>query len=188
MSRLALPVSFRSQTLTALAAMGVLGLAASLASPAIASAAQPSTAAPETTVHYNFRDLATDRGTHALYERIVSAARAVCPGYDSRDLGAYADSRQCQRQALGGGGGPGPARGPVIVPVSGFGTLPGMEIFKEFRIEAAHRLPNVPPGHKCARLHGHSFRVSLHISGPVDPHLGWVCDFADLSAAFAPLH
>lgn len=63
-----------------------------------------------------------------------------------------------------------------------------MEIFKEFRIEAAHRLPNVPPGHKCARLHGHSFRISVHVSGPVDPHLGWVCDFAELSAAFAPLH
>lgn len=63
-----------------------------------------------------------------------------------------------------------------------------MEIFKEFRIEAAHRLPNVPPGHKCARLHGHSFRVAVHVSGPLDPHLGWVCDFADLAAAFAPLH
>ncbi|MGH8325890.1 MAG: 6-carboxytetrahydropterin synthase QueD [Steroidobacteraceae bacterium] len=63
-----------------------------------------------------------------------------------------------------------------------------MDSFKEFRLEAAHRLPNVPPGHKCARLHGHSFRVAVHVSGPLDPHLGWVCDFAELSAAFAPLH
>jgi 6-pyruvoyltetrahydropterin/6-carboxytetrahydropterin synthase len=63
-----------------------------------------------------------------------------------------------------------------------------MEIFKEFRIEAAHRLPNVPAGHKCARLHGHSFRVAVHVLGTVDSHSGWVCDFADLSAAFAPLH
>lgn len=100
MSRLALPVSFRSQTLTALTALGALAMAASLASPAIASAAQPSTAAPQTIVYYSVRDLATDRGTHALYERIVSAARAVCPGYDSRDLAAFADSRQCQRQAI----------------------------------------------------------------------------------------
>jgi len=67
------------------------------------------------------------------------------------------------------------------------GTLPPMEIFKDFRIEAAHRLPNVPPGHKCARLHGHSFRVSVHVAGPLEPHLGWVCDFAELSAAFAPV-
>ena len=63
-----------------------------------------------------------------------------------------------------------------------------MEIFKEFRIEAAHRLPNVPPGHKCARLHGHSFRIGVHVEGPVDPVLGWICDFSALKAAFAPLH
>ena len=63
-----------------------------------------------------------------------------------------------------------------------------VEIFKEFRLEAAHRLPNVPEGHKCARLHGHSFRVEVHVRGELDPRLGWVCDFADLKAAFAPLH
>jgi 6-pyruvoyltetrahydropterin/6-carboxytetrahydropterin synthase len=63
-----------------------------------------------------------------------------------------------------------------------------MEIFKEFRIEAAHRLPHVPAGHKCARLHGHSFRVTVHVAGPVAARTGWVCDFAELAAAFAPLH
>ena len=62
------------------------------------------------------------------------------------------------------------------------------ELTKTFTLESAHRLPNVPPGHKCARLHGHSFRVTLHVSGPVDPHLGWVIDFAEVSRAFAPLH
>jgi len=62
-----------------------------------------------------------------------------------------------------------------------------MEIFREFTFEAAHRLPNVPAGHKCARLHGHSFRVTVHVAGPLDPRLGWVADFAELSAAFEPL-
>lgn len=62
-----------------------------------------------------------------------------------------------------------------------------MEIFKEFTFEAAHRLPNVPPGHKCARLHGHSFRCEIHVCGPVDPAVGWVIDFADIKVAFAPL-
>jgi 6-pyruvoyltetrahydropterin/6-carboxytetrahydropterin synthase len=62
------------------------------------------------------------------------------------------------------------------------------EIIKEVRFEAAHRLPNVPPGHKCARLHGHSFRVEIHLEGEVDPTTGWVRDFADLKAAFDPLH
>jgi len=62
-----------------------------------------------------------------------------------------------------------------------------VEIFKTFTLESAHRLPNVPAGHKCARVHGHSFRVELHVSGPVDPHLGWVMDFAAIKQAFEPL-
>jgi 6-pyruvoyltetrahydropterin/6-carboxytetrahydropterin synthase len=63
-----------------------------------------------------------------------------------------------------------------------------MEISKTFHVEAAHRLPNVPPGHKCNRLHGHSFAIRIHVSGPLDPHLGWVMDYADVKAAFAPLY
>jgi 6-pyruvoyltetrahydropterin/6-carboxytetrahydropterin synthase len=62
-----------------------------------------------------------------------------------------------------------------------------VEIFKEYTFEAAHRLPNVPEGHKCARLHGHSFRVSVHIEAEVQANTGWVRDFADLSCAMAPI-
>lgn len=62
-----------------------------------------------------------------------------------------------------------------------------MQIFKEFTIEAAHRLPNVPVGHKCGRLHGHSFRIEIHVRGPVDDELGWVVDFAEIKAAFKPI-
>jgi 6-pyruvoyltetrahydropterin/6-carboxytetrahydropterin synthase len=61
------------------------------------------------------------------------------------------------------------------------------EIVKTLGFEAAHRLPNVPPGHKCARLHGHSFSVEVRVSGEVDPVLGWVVDFEDLKVAFEPL-
>ena len=63
-----------------------------------------------------------------------------------------------------------------------------MEIFKEFTFEAAHRLPNVPEGHKCSRLHGHSFRAELHVQGTVGGETGWVLDFADLTRAFQPLY
>ena len=63
-----------------------------------------------------------------------------------------------------------------------------MEIFKEFTFEAAHQLPHVPSGHKCARLHGHSFRVEIHVTGPLDPHAGWIMDFADIHRAFQPLY
>lgn len=62
-----------------------------------------------------------------------------------------------------------------------------MEVFKEFRFEAAHRLPTAPEGHKCGRLHGHSYRVEVHVRGPVDPDAGWVMDFADIAHAFKPL-
>ena len=63
-----------------------------------------------------------------------------------------------------------------------------MEIFKVFTIEAAHRLPYVPAGHKCGRLHGHTFQIEVHVQGPLDPQLGWIIDFADIKAAFSPLH
>jgi 6-pyruvoyltetrahydropterin/6-carboxytetrahydropterin synthase len=62
-----------------------------------------------------------------------------------------------------------------------------MRIFKEFVIEAAHLLPHVPPGHKCGRLHGHSFRIEIHVDGPLHERLGWVVDFADIKAAFRPI-
>lgn len=62
-----------------------------------------------------------------------------------------------------------------------------MDIYKKFSIEAAHRLPNVPAGHKCGRLHGHSFQVEIHVSGPVGAASGWVMDFADIKSAFKPV-
>jgi 6-pyruvoyltetrahydropterin/6-carboxytetrahydropterin synthase len=63
-----------------------------------------------------------------------------------------------------------------------------MDVFRDFSFEAAHRLPFVPEGHKCARLHGHSFRVRLRVRGDVDPATGMVLDFAEIKAAFAPLY
>ena len=63
-----------------------------------------------------------------------------------------------------------------------------MDVFRVFQIEAAHWLPNVPDGHKCARMHGHSFRIEVHVSGPVGQESGWVMDFADLKAAFLPYY
>ena len=62
------------------------------------------------------------------------------------------------------------------------------EVFKDFTFEAAHRLPKVPAGHKCARLHGHSFRVRVHVRGDVPEETGWVLDFADVKRAWEPLH
>jgi 6-pyruvoyltetrahydropterin/6-carboxytetrahydropterin synthase len=63
-----------------------------------------------------------------------------------------------------------------------------VRLVHEFRFEAAHRLPHVPAGHKCARLHGHSFRVELAIEGPVNPVTGWFMDFGDLYRLWEPIH
>jgi 6-pyruvoyltetrahydropterin/6-carboxytetrahydropterin synthase len=62
-----------------------------------------------------------------------------------------------------------------------------MEIFKEFTIEAAHRLPNLPATHKCSRLHGHSFRIRVYVRGSVNPEPGWVMDFGEIERAFKPV-
>jgi 6-pyruvoyltetrahydropterin/6-carboxytetrahydropterin synthase len=62
-----------------------------------------------------------------------------------------------------------------------------MELRKTFQFEAAHSLPNLPADHKCARLHGHSFKVDIVVEGECDPTLGWVMDYAEISEAFEPL-
>ncbi len=62
-----------------------------------------------------------------------------------------------------------------------------LELRKTFQFEAAHLLPLLPAAHKCRRLHGHSFQVEVVVEGENDPKLGWVMDYADISAAFKPL-
>jgi 6-pyruvoyltetrahydropterin/6-carboxytetrahydropterin synthase len=62
-----------------------------------------------------------------------------------------------------------------------------LELRKTFQFEAAHLLPRLPKTHKCRRLHGHSFRVEIAVAGECDPRLGWVMDYADITAAFKPI-
>jgi 6-pyruvoyltetrahydropterin/6-carboxytetrahydropterin synthase len=59
-----------------------------------------------------------------------------------------------------------------------------MLLFKSFGFESAHYLPKVPKGHKCGRMHGHSFRCEIGVEGPIDPDTGWVMDYADIKKAF----
>jgi len=62
-----------------------------------------------------------------------------------------------------------------------------MEIWKEFSFDAAHLLPNVPEGHKCRRLHGHTYTVRIYVRGEPDENVGWILDFADIKVAFDPI-
>lgn len=61
-------------------------------------------------------------------------------------------------------------------------------IFKEFMFEAAHVLPNVPQGHKCGRLHGHSFKFILEIGGNVNEDTGFIVDFGDIKNTIKPMY
>ena len=61
---------------------------------------------------------------------------------------------------------------------------PCVRLIKSFTFEAAHRLPNMPPDHKCSRLHGHSFKLDLICEGPPHPETGILIDFADIKLAF----
>lgn len=65
--------------------------------------------------------------------------------------------------------------------------MEAVSIFKKFTIEAAHRLPLVASGHKCSRIHGHSFKIEIHVTGSIDPATGWVMDFGDIKRAFKPV-
>lgn len=98
MSRFAQSTISRPRAVTA--ALAVVATATLFASPSVASAAQPAADGYQTNVYYNLRDLSTEQGTRLLYRRLVSAARSVCPGYDSRWADVVAVSKECQREAM----------------------------------------------------------------------------------------
>ena len=63
-----------------------------------------------------------------------------------------------------------------------------VRLIRSYNFEAAHQLPNVPPGHKCARIHGHSFGVEIVVYGNVDPKLGWCIDYGEIDAIWQALY
>ena len=62
-----------------------------------------------------------------------------------------------------------------------------MEIYKEFAFDSAHFLPNVPAGHKCKEIHGHTYHLRIYVSGQPDKNLGWIIDFKVLKDLVMPL-
>jgi len=62
-----------------------------------------------------------------------------------------------------------------------------VRLTKDFTFEAAQTLPCVPPGHKCGRMHGHSFKVEVSVEGETDPSTGWFYDHSRISRAMEPL-
>jgi 6-pyruvoyltetrahydropterin/6-carboxytetrahydropterin synthase len=62
-----------------------------------------------------------------------------------------------------------------------------VRLTKEFGFEAAQTLPNAPEGHKCRRMHGHSFKLEISVEGEVDPATGWLYDHAEITSAMKPI-
>jgi 6-pyruvoyltetrahydropterin/6-carboxytetrahydropterin synthase len=62
-----------------------------------------------------------------------------------------------------------------------------VELTRKYRFAAAHHLPRAPQGHKCRRLHGHSYEIEVAVSGTVDPDTGWLLDFGDLDRVVRPV-
>ena len=62
-----------------------------------------------------------------------------------------------------------------------------MIIYKQFTFDSAHFLPNVPAGHKCRELHGHTYALTIFIEGELLAHEGWVMDFTDLKLIVKPV-
>lgn len=62
-----------------------------------------------------------------------------------------------------------------------------MLLYKEFTFDSAHFLPNVPDGHKCKNIHGHTYRLRVWLKGKPDPQFGWIIDFAELKKIIKPV-
>ena len=62
-----------------------------------------------------------------------------------------------------------------------------MTLFKIFTFDSAHFLPHVPEGHKCKNVHGHTYRLTVHLEAPLEEHLCWVMDFADVKKVVKPI-
>lgn len=62
-----------------------------------------------------------------------------------------------------------------------------VELTRDYGFEAAHRLPMVPPGHPCHRMHGHSFRIAVTVTGDVDERMGWLVDFDEITKVVEPV-
>jgi 6-pyruvoyltetrahydropterin/6-carboxytetrahydropterin synthase len=62
-----------------------------------------------------------------------------------------------------------------------------VRLSRQFQFEASHALSHLPASHPCHSLHGHSYGVSVEVSGDVDEASGFLVDYADIHKAVKPI-
>ena len=62
-----------------------------------------------------------------------------------------------------------------------------MVVYKNFNIESARSLPNVPKTHPCYNVHGHSFKIKISVKQKIDKTTGFIIDFQEIEDAFHPI-
>jgi 6-pyruvoyltetrahydropterin/6-carboxytetrahydropterin synthase len=62
-----------------------------------------------------------------------------------------------------------------------------MILFRQFTFDSAHFLPNVPEGHKCKEVHGHTYRMVIYMEDTIKKNEGWVMDFAEVKKVIYPI-
>jgi 6-pyruvoyltetrahydropterin/6-carboxytetrahydropterin synthase len=62
-----------------------------------------------------------------------------------------------------------------------------MILFRQFSFDSAHFLPNVPDGHKCKEIHGHTYRMVMYLEDNLHTDKGWVMDFGEIKELVAPI-
>ncbi|MEM1108653.1 MAG: 6-carboxytetrahydropterin synthase QueD [Planctomycetota bacterium] len=60
-------------------------------------------------------------------------------------------------------------------------------ILRKFSFDASHQLFTMPEGHKCRRMHGHTYQCEIVCEGEVDPSVGFFLDYGDLKKHIEPI-
>lgn len=62
-----------------------------------------------------------------------------------------------------------------------------VELKQHFQVESARFLPQLDKNHPCAHMHGHSFKIILSFVGDVNPQIGWLIDYHQISQIMSPI-
>ena len=59
-----------------------------------------------------------------------------------------------------------------------------MIVYRTFRVHASRFLPNLPDNHICKSMHGHTFNITVSVSGNIKTEEGFIMDFFEIDKIF----